>query len=235
MVRALPCCAQEAFCCYPCRSRRILLAHRVNINQTLVTLHHNSRSFEFSQVFSLLSISASQTCNRPSVSCLPSEQLLLSEPSTSMDDHQMWHPSWQPPWPNTSDTAAALQWQSSGTRGHRAGLHHLCFPDGLRALRELISTLAVPGRGRDKDQVLYHAKPTDKLAEGTERQSGQQLWVSVQKLSYWLLLKGDLREHVTARNSCLSPLNFKSPSLLTSNVPPPNWALRAEGCMRSLR
>lgn len=67
-------------------------------------------------VLSLLSISASQTRDRPLASCLPSEQLLFSEPSISVDGHQMHYPSWQPPWLNTSNTAAALQQESGGTQ-----------------------------------------------------------------------------------------------------------------------
>lgn len=34
-----------------------------------------------------------------------------------------------------------------------------------------------------------------------------------------MLKFGDFREHMTARNSCLSPLSFKSPPLLISNMP----------------
>lgn len=96
---------------------------------------------------SLLSISVPQTRDCPLASCLPSEQLLLSEPSISVDGHQMHYPSWQPPWLNTSNTAAALQQQPSGTQcplGHWADLHYLRVPDGLGTLRELIRTLAVP-------------------------------------------------------------------------------------------
>lgn len=101
---------------------------------------------------SLLSISASQTRDRPLASCLPSEQLLLSEPSTSVDSHQMHYPSWQP----HSWTHQTQQLPSSNSPvvskcplGHWADLHYLCFPDGLGALRELISTLAVPVEGAE--------------------------------------------------------------------------------------
>lgn len=70
-----------------------------------------------------------------------------------MDGHQMHYPSWQPPWLNIPSMADALQQQSSGTQVPAraqptwAELHYLCFPDGLGALRELMSTLVVPVEG----------------------------------------------------------------------------------------
>lgn len=114
----------------------------------MFTPHQDSYSLVFTQV----SASASQTQDHHLASCLPSEKLLLSEPSTSMNGHQLCHPTCHPPgWTHptqqlpSSNSPAAPECPP----GHWADPHYLFFPVGLGVPRELISTSAVPVEGAE--------------------------------------------------------------------------------------
>lgn len=118
----------------------VLLSNdHININQILFTPCHDWYNFIFTEVFSLSALHLhSPNLRPPSGVLLTPEQVFLSEISSSMESHQMYYPSYQPPWLNTSNTAAAPSCNSlvvsRYTPGHLADSHHLSIRKHLTCL-----------------------------------------------------------------------------------------------------
>lgn len=136
----------------------------------------------------LLCLSAFHLCfpnPRPSFGLLLTIRA-ISEPSTSLNSHQLRHPSWQPTLvehiQHGSCPPATVQRYLSahlGT-GLTPPLPFLPLRGPTRADKHLGCAC---GRGRDKEQVLFHRKTTDKLAEKTDNLDSVMWTVSVQRLS----------------------------------------------------